>query len=210
LIPVNAGACTIGHRDTVTGFSATEGGAAMPTIIDDLQRDHRNMRALLDIVEEELDALRERRPVDFDLLGMIMEYTLNYPQMVHHPREDVLFRRLQKRDPNAAAAVGDLVEEHVTLAHLTQRFAAAIGNIARGVGLERERFDALARDYVARNRAHMQSEEHDFLPRALAALTDEDWAEIDASRAAGGDPIFGEKVAAAYERLFQRILKLHI
>jgi hemerythrin-like domain-containing protein len=186
------------------------GGADMPAIIDDLQRDHRNMRALLDIVEEELDALRERRAVDFDLLGMIMEYTLNYPQMVHHPREDALFRRLQKRDQNAAAAVGDLLQEHITLAELTQRFAAAVGNIARGVGLERERFDALARDYVARNRAHMESEEHDFLPRALAALTDQDWADLEADRAAGTDPVFGEKVAAAYERLFQRILRLHI
>jgi hemerythrin-like domain-containing protein len=187
-----------------------DGGADMPAIIDDLQRDHRNMRTLLDIVEEELDALRNRRAVDFDLLGMIMEYTLNYPQMVHHPREDALFRRLQTRDPNSAAAVGDLVEEHVKLGELTQRFAAAVGNIARGVGLEREWFDVLARDYVARNRAHMHSEEHDFFPRALAALTDEDWAELDASRATGGDPVFGEKVAAAYERLFQRILKLHI
>ena len=187
-----------------------EGGADMPVIIDDLQRDHRNMRALLDIIEEELEVLRSRRAPDFDLLGMIMEYTLNYPQMVHHPREDALFRRLKERDPNAAAGVGDLVREHVILAELTQHFAAAISNIARGVGLERERFDALARDYVARNRAHMQSEEHDFFPCALAVLTDQDWAELEAGRAAGGDPVFGEKVAAAYERLFQRILKLHL
>jgi hemerythrin-like domain-containing protein len=182
----------------------------MPRLLDDLQRDHRNMRALLDIIEEELEALRGGRAPDFDLLAMIMEYTLNYPQMVHHRREDALYRLLLQRDPNASAGVDDLILEHVNLAGLTQRFAAAIANVARGVGLQREWFDSLARQYLARNRAHMEREEHDIFPRVLAALTDADWSDLDDNRKTSGDPIFGEKVAASYERLYQRILQLHI
>jgi hemerythrin-like domain-containing protein len=182
----------------------------LPKIFDDLQRDHRNMRALLDIVEGELEVFRSSRALDLDLLGMIMEYTLNYPQMVHHRREDAVYRRLLLRDSHAAAAVGDLIQEHTKLADLAQRFAAAIANVARGVRLQQERFDVLACEYLARNRAHMRGEEHDFFPRALARLTDEDWAELDENRMSGGDAMFGEKVATAYERLHERILLLHI
>jgi hemerythrin-like domain-containing protein len=168
----------------------------MPRLLDDLQRDHRNMRALLDIIEEELGVLQSGRAPDFDLLAMIMEYTLNYPQIIHHP--------------HATAGIDDLIQEHAKLAELTQRFAAAIANVARGIELQREWFDVLAREYLARNRAHMEREEHDLFPRALAALTDEDWAQLDDKRGTNGDPIFGEKVAAAYEHLYQRILQLHI
>ena len=48
----------------------------MAQVIEQLGRDHRNLRLLLDIVEEEMDAYREGRVPDFDLLRMIAEYTL--------------------------------------------------------------------------------------------------------------------------------------
>src|SRR5262245_55320569 len=54
------------------------GDADMVQIIEQLGRDHRNLRLLLDIVEEETNAYREGRTPDFDLLRLIAEYTLHY------------------------------------------------------------------------------------------------------------------------------------
>ncbi len=58
----------------------------MVQVIDQLGRDHRNLSLLLDIVEEEMNAYQAGRVPDFDLLRMIAEYTLHYPDLVHHPR----------------------------------------------------------------------------------------------------------------------------
>jgi hemerythrin-like domain-containing protein len=71
----------------------------VPAILDHLQVDHRNMRQLLRILEEEIDAYNVGRPGDFDLMKQILEYTLHYPNLIHHPREEMLFRRLLERDP---------------------------------------------------------------------------------------------------------------
>jgi hemerythrin-like domain-containing protein len=181
----------------------------MVRVIDQLGRDHRNLRLLLDMAEEETTAWRDGRVTDFDLLRMIAEYTLHYPDLVHHPKENLVFERLLMHDPGAKAVIGDLVEEHRRLAELTRRFAAAIGNAARDVELPREWFDSLARQYFSANRSHMQVEEEHFLPRAKAILTDEDWGAIDERLAHASDPVFGEKVAEAYLFLHERISKRH-
>jgi hemerythrin-like domain-containing protein len=181
----------------------------MVQVIDQLGRDHRNLRLLLDIVEEETDAYREGGVPDFDLLRLIAEYTLHYPDLVHHPKEDLVFERLVMRNPAAGAVIGDLVEEHRRLGELSRRFAAAISNAARDVELPREWLDSLAREYLSVNRLHMQLEEEHFLPRAMAMLTEEDWAAIDERLSHANDPVFGEKVAQAYLYLHERILRLY-
>jgi hemerythrin-like domain-containing protein len=183
--------------------------AAMAQVIDQLSRDHRKMHLLLDIVEEEMNSYREGRVPDFDLLRMIAEYTLHYPDLVHHPKEDLVFERLVMRDPGAEAVVGGLVEEHRRLSELTRRLAAAISNAARDVELPREWLDSLTKEYLLVNRMHMETEEKHLLPRAMAMLTDEDWAAISERVAHTDDPVFGKKVAAAYLSLHERILKFH-
>jgi hemerythrin-like domain-containing protein len=179
----------------------------MVQVIEQLGRDHRNMRLLLDIIEEETQAYREGSVPDFDLLQMIADYTLHYPDLIHHPKEDLVFERLVIRDPEARIFIGDLVKEHKRLSALTRRFAAAISNVAHDVELPREWLDALTREYLLANRMHMQTEEEHFLPRAMAMLTEGDWAVIDERVTDTDDPVFGERVADAYLSLHERILK---
>jgi len=181
----------------------------MAQAIDQLGRDHRNMRILLDIVEEEMNAYQAGQVPDFDLLEKIAEYALHYPDLVHHPMEDLIFERLVMRDSGAKAIIGHLVEEHKRLAELTRRFAAAIGNVAHDVELPREWLASLVSEYLLANRLHMQAEEKHFLPRAMAVLTEEDWASIDERLLRVDDPVFGERVADAFLLLHEKILKFH-
>jgi hemerythrin-like domain-containing protein len=181
----------------------------MVQVIDQLCRDHRNLRLLLDIVEEEMDAYREGCVPDFELLSMIAEYALHYPDLIHHPRENVIFERLLVRDPGAKEIIGALVQEHGRLAGLTRKFVGAISNAARDVEMPREWLDAVAKEYLLANRLHMEHEEEHFLPRAMNRLTAGDWAEIDQRLAHADDPVFGEKVEEAYLYLHKRVLRLH-
>ena len=54
-------------------LSAANPSGDVVQIIDQLGRDHRNMRLLLDIIEEEMTAYGDGRVPDFDLLRMIAE-----------------------------------------------------------------------------------------------------------------------------------------
>jgi hemerythrin-like domain-containing protein len=84
-----------------------------------------------------------------------------------------------------------------------------MGDAARDVALPRESLVSLAAEYLLANRLHMQTEEKHFLPRAMAFLTDDDWADVDASAAHIEDPLFGKQIADAYLFLYERILALH-
>ena len=182
----------------------------MARAIEELEIDHRNMRQLLAIIEEEMDAYRRGDVPDFDLLDLIVDYILNYPEISHHPREDAIYAVLMRRDPVAAAAIGNLMEEHRQMSALTQRFAAAIANVERDVETPKEWLEALVREYLGRNRRHMQAEEQQFFPRAVAALSDADWAEIGGRLHRLVDPLFGGKVTQDYLRLHQRIMALRV
>ncbi|MGH6942577.1 hemerythrin domain-containing protein [Hypericibacter sp.] len=182
----------------------------MMQVLDQIGRDHRNMRLVLDIVEEEVSAYHEGRNPDFDLLRSIAEYTLHYPDLFHHPKEDLVFERLVMRDPSAKAVIGDLIREHERLGELTRRFAAAIANAARDVEMPRAWLEALAMEYLSVNRLPMQAEEKHFFPRALAALTDRDWAEIDQRAVHISDPIFGPRVENGYLAIHERIQKFRL
>ena len=60
----------------------------MIQVIDQLGRDHRNMRLLLDIVEAEMAGYRAGQSPDFELLQMIARYMLDYPDLIHHPNTE--------------------------------------------------------------------------------------------------------------------------
>jgi hemerythrin-like domain-containing protein len=184
----------------------TEESIGMPEILAQLQIDHRNMRQLLHVLEEELQAYGSRGSTDFDLMKQILEYTLHYPNLIHHPREEALFRRLLERDPASKVMVGDLTKEHEDLSRLTHRFAAALHNVAHDVEVPRALFSKLADEYVWRSMGHMDTEEQKFFPRLIAMFSDKDWADFDGLAARGYDPLFGTTIEKYYKTLHQRIV----
>lgn len=168
------------------------------------------MRGLLAIMEEEMDAYQRGGTPDFDLLRLILDYLVNYPEMCHHAREDAVYAVLLRRDPIAGAAVGNLMEEHRQLSTLTHRLAAAVANAEHDVEMPKEWLAALVREYLARYRAHMQAEEQHLFGRAIAALSNADWADVDAKLERFSDPLFGGKATRDYQRLHQRIMALRV
>ena len=182
----------------------------IPKAIEQLKLDHRKMTRLLDLVQSELESMRAGEPPDFDLLHSVMEYALHYPDICHHPKEDVIYRRLVRRDPSTEARVGDLAKEHAHLSDLTRKLAAALHNVAQDVEVPRAWLEGLVEDYLSANRRHMAMEEQRFFPLAMTALSDEDWDEIDAAAVTKDDPLFGGRLAGEYRGLYDRIMRLSL
>ena len=168
------------------------------------------MTRLLALLRSELEASRAGDTLDFDLLGSVMEYTLHYPDLCHHPKEDLIYNRMLLRDPGVASRIGDLLKEHAHLGELTRQFAAALRNRARDVEMPRVWFENLMETYITANERHIAGEERSFFPLAMVTLSDADWAELDAQVTAKADPLFGGTLATDFRRLHDRIMRLRL
>jgi len=180
----------------------------MPEMLNQLMRDHRNLASLLDLVERQVDGFATGGTLDFELFDSILDYVLHYPDLYHHPREDLIFRRLQERDPAARAAVAAMLAEHDRLQQVDRAFAGVIRNIEREAELPRSWFLDTARTFIKETRAHMELEESDLFPHAQRCLTEADWQELDAALIAPSDPLFAGTVEERYRALHERIMQL--
>lgn len=170
-----------------------------------LRVEHADLLRLLDLLDRQLGLLGQGGQPDYDLIGGILDYCLDYPDAVHHRHEDLVFDKLRARDAAAAEAVGDLAAEHAELAARTRKLANAVTRVIGEETVERASVHALAEDLVRAYRRHIAFEEERFFPAAEAALTEADWAEIDARLDAPDDPLFGDRVAARFRDLREDI-----
>jgi hemerythrin-like domain-containing protein len=179
----------------------------MPALIDSLRRGHANMGLLLQILEQEIAVFdRPDRP-DFDIIEGIVDFFRSYPAQCHHPKEDLLFAKLKARDPDGAAGIIDIEAEHGQSARRLERFARLVDEVLDDQPIARGGLDAAVREFVEHERRHMELEERELLPNALASLDAEDWADLDARLADTGDPLFSREAEAKCEQLKQRIAR---
>ncbi len=179
----------------------------MSQVMEQLRTDHLNMARLISVLDLEMRTLEGAGAPDFELMLDILDYALNYPELCHHPQEDLVYRRLMERDPVSSEVVEDLLEEHEKLTAITKEFAELLRGITLDGEVPREKLGALGREYVAVHRRHIEREEITVFPLAEKALREEDWVEIDAA-ISGDDPLFGPEVADRYLALYKSIITL--
>lgn len=178
----------------------------MAEVIRLLQAEHASLAKFLTALEHQLDRFRQGEPTDYDIVQGVVDYCLAYPDLYHHPKEDLVYEKLRIRDEALADRIGDVVADHERLARLTRRFAAAVHNVLQEVDVSRDAFEQTANDFLYAYRSHMREEEEQLFPAALRALTEEDWREIDSKVTRPEDPLFGESGDRRFVRLRQEIL----
>src|ERR1700724_2602551 len=177
-------------------------------IIERLSQEHRNIEKLLAILERELVVFDRGDRPDYEVIRAVISYFEVYPEVYHHPQEDLVFAKLGTRDPVAAAKVGDLAHEHHKGAERLRRVAHAVENVLAGVEVLRQDVDTIVRDFITHERHHMMMEDRDFFPAALKALKPQDWTEIASALTNPEDPLFSEAAEETFDALRARILQL--
>lgn len=177
----------------------------MSQVIAALERDHANIAKLLEILESEILAIEVGKTPDYPLMQDIMRYMAQYFDRFHHPKEDLIFAQLLKRDPGVRADVEGLIEEHVVIGLAGQEFVSLL--CASGVDSVhvREQLGTSGFDYIRALREHMLREEKELFPLAMKVLTQEEWQVIDAAVNTIDDPLFDEMTADDYQRLYRLI-----
>lgn len=168
--------------------------------------DHRNFARVLDLIEQQIDAFHAGRHSDYELMHSIVYYLRHYPDCFHHPREDIAFARLVKRDPTLQLTIARRMQEHAAIAAAGEDLLKWLERINAGVVTERSSFEAAAATFVVYYRHHMAAEEAEVIPRAVELLTAADWAAVAAIPSAS-DPLFGPDFDARYQELRRQIAR---
>ena len=172
-----------------------------------IHEEHRALAAMLRSLRLLAEPLRDGREPDFGLMRAILFYIDEFPERLHHAKESaLLFPKLRARAPQAAAVLDRLDAEH-------ERGERAILDLEHDLlayeqmgESRREAFLHALERFVVFYLDHMQVEEHDLLPLAERALTDEDWAELDRAFEENRDPLTGHRPSDEYAALFERII----
>src|SRR6185312_14083835 len=131
-------------------------------IIERLSREHRNIEMLLAILERELEIFDRGGRPDYEVIRAIISYFELYPEMYHHPQEELVFAKLKLRDPAAAAKVGNLTLEHQKGSERLRRVAQAVDSVLADREILRQSVDTVIRDFIEKERRHVLMEDRDF------------------------------------------------
>lgn len=177
-------------------------------IIERLSREHRNIEMLLAVLERELEIFDRGGHPDYEVIRAIISYFELYPELYHHPQEELVFAKLKLRDPAAAARVGDLTLEHQKGTQRLRRVAQAIDSVLVDREILRQNVDNIVRDFIESERRHIMIEDRDFFPAALRVLKPSDWTEIASASTNHEDPLFSEAAEETFDALRARILRM--
>lgn len=178
----------------------------MASIIDALRSDHSRLTKLLDALERQIDAFAEGGTLDFEIVNGVLHYCRIYPDLHHHPREDMVFDRLKARDPQTAESMGDLRAEHRKLAELTAAFGEALAAVEQDTPMERHEFTGPAEAFLKGYRHHIMMEEKHFFPAAQRILTPEDWRQLSSQAVHIDDPLFDRREDDRFDALYDEIV----
>jgi len=181
----------------------------MNNAIQTIRDEHRSIAAVLhalkQLAKEAEDPAVEPR---FDAFRAMIYYIDQFPERLHHPKEDkYLFARLEARAPQAKPLIDELRAEHVTGAKLIRDLEQALVGLEVGWSGGPTAFLTAVDAYAEFHWNHMRKEEKQLLPLAERHLTAEDWREIEAAFAGNTDPI-ADLREQDFQKLFTRIVTL--
>jgi hemerythrin-like domain-containing protein len=169
--------------------------------------DHVHFARLLDLLDRQLEEFRAGGTPRYDLMQDIVYYMTHYSDVVHHPKEDIVFDIVKARNPALARSVDELAWEHGILRQTGEQLARDLDDIVNGSIEPRERMARAAREYIACMRGHMNVEEAEILPAAQLVLRNDDWDAVDTQIRHVEDPLFGSGVEARYAALREQIAR---
>ncbi|MDH3231056.1 MAG: hemerythrin domain-containing protein [Alphaproteobacteria bacterium] len=173
----------------------------MSEALRQLNKEHADFSRLLDLLDRQLAVFAAGDRPDYDLVRAVIDYCLDYPDAVHHPKEDLIYQVLKSRDAELARVVGDLEEEHRQIGVMTGELAEAMRQVLAEELVDRQSVHDLTRKFVHLYRHHIAREEDRVFPAAEQVLSQEDWAEIDARLELRDDPLFGDAVVDRFRAL---------
>ncbi len=177
----------------------------MSDTIDTWRKDHVNFSRLLDLLETQIKLFHEGQTPNYELMRDIIYYMTHYPDLFHHPKEDLVFEKVKKTDAGARAVVNELMGQHVVLRESGAKLLENLEAVMAGAMLARVSVEAPGQTYIEYFRHHMHQEESEIFPLAAKLLSEADWNAVNTAAPSAVDPLFGQSVHERYLTLHRYI-----
>jgi len=158
-------------------------------ILEELRAEHRTMRKLLEMLQRQIELVADDRQPNGELLLEITEYFRSYPELFHHPKEELILRRVAARNPDGADALAALEEAQEISSRELGRFSRAVVRLLIEPRDAEDRFLSAALAFVESERRQLAWEDQQLFSLAEQSLNDNDWSQIEASLTSLADPV---------------------
>jgi hemerythrin-like domain-containing protein len=195
--------------DMIAAGGGVEKASMRERALSVLQNEHRSLLAVVALLERLLKdvATLDSEP-DFVLLSSALYYIDEFPERVHHPKEERhIFDRLRRRTTALDPALDRLQSQHLESDMLASRAARALVRYQGGAPDGLSSLRAAVGAYSALLAEHIRAEDQ-LLDSAAGYLTDGDWLSIAAGFEAHVDPLSDHSTSQEFRRLHGRILNM--
>ncbi|ACC76078.1 hemerythrin domain-containing protein [Paraburkholderia phymatum] len=177
---------------------------AVQTIV----REHRQLSVVVNGMSRFVQSLAEgaHAPPPIVMRAMLY-YIRDYPERVHHPREDkYLFARLRSRTDELHDVIDQLEAQHVEGEARVRDLERALTRYELIGQSAAPALQTTVDEYAAFYSRHRLLEEDVILPAALRCLTAADWMELDEVFGDTCDPFSGSELQGELDRLYKLIV----
>lgn len=182
----------------------------MHTLQRQLQTDHNHMQRLLECLSHEIDCydFDSKRSPDLAIILSALDYIHVYIDKWHHPTEDVIFNRLQKKHTDASDVIEQLKSEHEAMIEETNKILELFNSVAEDCIVPAHDLVGGSRHFISKQKQHMSKENKLIYPLMDKSFSDNEWHEIEEEVKLLNDPLFDKPSKKEYDHLYRYILEL--
>ena len=158
------------------------------------------------MLERQTELIEKSGAPNLQLIVEIVDYFRSFPDMHHHPKEDLVLRKLRERAPGFDDEFFGLDDDHDQLSDELHGFSKTVSTLLVDPNpMTRSAFILTARSFIQREREHIAMEERFFFPAAERWLTEADWAEIDSAIVQFDDPMNAPGVGQRFVQIAKHL-----
>ena len=176
-------------------------------MLSELHREHINIAKLLDLLRQQLFAIRSEKEVRYRLLRDILSYLSEVSDQCHHPQEDLIYDYYLKYRCQDDQITDRLKHEHELVVVAGKELTELVEMILMDAVIPLEQFTAKLEQFIEQQEAHMNYEEGVIFPHLRDSLTEDDWRHLEQlwQNRAINDPLFGVEVSQHFQALAKQL-----
>lgn len=181
-----------------------------PISIAIIRKEHEDLTRVIEGMLYLVRAIHDgAAPPDLCLFRAMLYYITEYPERVHHPKEDqYLFTRIKERTHQLDTELDALSEQHSKGELLAHGLQHALLRYEFGGAGAFPHLHSLVEQYAHFYFAHMRVEEERIIPVAKQILTEADWKIIDTAFLDNNKMIDATGQRYHYEHLLSLIINI--
>ena len=148
-----------------------------------LREDHARFSRVLSMIGRDAQRLLDEPEAVLPLLSEAVDYVVNFQNIHHHPREEIMFAKVARASETLAGTSAILTREHELVDRAGEELLATLDRASRSTS-ERSTRQELARQlerFARSMRAHIAQEEEILYSEAWDTLSSADWDDLAAS-----------------------------